>query len=246
MLAEFVRDKPVTLNAIVGLYPANSVGDDVEIYTDESRTEVRCRLYGLRQQCEKDNPNEPYFCQSDFVAPKASGVPDYVGMFVNTAGLGLETLTARYKAAQDDYSYIMAEALADRLAEALAEKLHEDVRRDFWGYAPDERLAADDLLKVKYRGIRPAPGYPSQPDHTEKATMWELMGVREEIGCELTDSMAMLPAASVSGLYFGAKQSSYFAVGKITHEQVADYARRKGMPLADVERWLGTMLNYEP
>jgi 5-methyltetrahydrofolate--homocysteine methyltransferase len=140
-----------------------------------------------------------YFCLSDFIAPKASGLKDYIGMFVNTAGLGLEKLTAKYKAAHDDYSYIMAEALADRLAEAVAEKVHADVRKDYWGYAPEESMTTDDMLKVKYRGIRPAPGYPSQPDHTEKLTMWDLMNVKEEIECELTDSLAMLPAASVSG-----------------------------------------------
>ncbi|EFJ51715.1 vitamin B12 dependent methionine synthase [Volvox carteri f. nagariensis] len=245
MLNDFVKNKRVTLKAVVGLYPAAAVGDDIEVYTDESRSSVKARLAGLRQQAEKDGV-EPYYCISDFVAPKGSGLEDYVGMFACSAGHGLEEVIAGFKAAGDDYSYIMAEALADRLAEALAERLHELVRRDYWGYAADEQMSVDDMLKVKYQGIRPAPGYPSQPDHTEKLTMWGLLDAEATTDIKLTESLAMWPAASVSGLYFGGRCSSYFAVGKITREQVEDYAVRKNMDIKDAERWLATMLNYEP
>eukprot|EP00878_Enallax_costatus_P016413 GHUV01017216.1.p1 GENE.GHUV01017216.1~~GHUV01017216.1.p1 ORF type:complete len:300 (+),score=108.08 GHUV01017216.1:960-1859(+) len=245
MLRDFVQNKRVRLNGIVGFYPANSVGDDIEVYSDESRSEVIGKYYGLRQQAEKDG-DEPYLCVSDFIAPKSSNIIDYVGAFACSAGHGLEEVVAGFKAAHDDYSYIMAEALADRLAEAFAEKLHELTRQQLWGYAPDEDLSVDDMLKVKYQGIRPAPGYPSQPDHTEKLTMWQMMDIEEQTGILLTESLAMMPAASVSGLYFGGKCSSYFAVGKITKEQVADYALRKKMDGVEAERWLATSLNYEP
>ncbi|GAX83119.1 hypothetical protein CEUSTIGMA_g10545.t1 [Chlamydomonas eustigma] len=245
MLKDFMDNKRVKLNAVVGIYPANSVGDDIEVYEDESRSVVKGKMYGLRQQAEKDN-EEPYLCLSDFVAPKGSGLGDYIGMFACTAGIGLEDLVHQFKEAGDDYSYIMAEALADRLAEAYAEKVHELVRREYWGYAPDEKLSVDDMLKVKYQGIRPAPGYPSQPDHTEKRTMWDLMEADSAAGITLTDSLAMFPAASVSGLYFGGKCSQYFAVGKITKEQIVEYAQRKKVDVDEAERWLRTMLNYEP
>ncbi|KAL4434809.1 hypothetical protein ABPG77_005336 [Micractinium sp. CCAP 211/92] len=244
MLQDIIAGKKLRMVGIVGIYAANSVGDDIEVYTDESRAEVAARFHGLRQQAEKD-AGEPYFCVSDFIAPRSTGMVDYLGMFANAA-MGLESIVEGYKEAGDDYSYIMAEALADRLAEAFAEKLHELVRREVWGYAADEDLSVDDMLKVKYRGIRPAPGYPSQPDHTEKRTMWDLMKVEEQIGMGLTESMAMLPAAAVSGLYFASPASSYFAVGKITQDQVVDYAARKKMPLEETQRWLRPMLNYEP
>jgi 5-methyltetrahydrofolate--homocysteine methyltransferase len=244
MLKDFVDNKRLTLKGVVGLFPANAVGDDVEVYTDESRAEVAARFHGLRQQAEKED-GEAHYCLSDFVAPRETGTVDYVGAFANSA-FGLAPIVAAFKADGDDYSYIMAEALADRLAEALAEKLHELVRRELWGYAADEALAVDDLLRVRYRGIRPAAGYPSQPDHTEKEAMWRLMEVEKNIGTTLTESMAMQPAASVSGLYFAAPHAQYFAVGKITGEQVADYAARKKMAPEDAERWLRTMLNYEP
>ncbi|GMH43322.1 hypothetical protein BSKO_11244 [Bryopsis sp. KO-2023] len=245
MLNDFVAKKKLQMHGIIGIFPANSVGDDIEVYTDESRTEVRCKFFGLRQQAEREG-DVSYFSLSDFIAPKGSGVADYLGMFANSAGFGIETLIEEYKANHDDYSYIMAEALADRLAEAFAEKLHEMVRKDFWGYSREEILSTDDLLRVKYQGIRPAPGYPSQPDHTEKWTMWDLMDIEKETGISLTESLAMLPAASVSGLYFGGKCSQYFAVGKITQEQVEDYAVRKNMDIKEAEKWLRSMLNYEP
>ena len=245
MLNMIMEKKRLKLNGLIGFYPANSVGDDIEVYTDETRGTKSHTFHTLRQQAEKD-VEEPYMALSDFIAPKASGVKDYLGMFVATAGIGLDELTAEYKAANDDYSYIMAEALADRLAEALAELMHEQVRKDHWGYAKDEKFNCDDLLKVKYQGIRPAPGYPSQPDHTEKGTMWELMNVEKEIGVELTESFAMLPSASVSGLYFAGKSSQYFNVGKVTSDQVKEYADRKGQDFKTAEKWLSPILSYEP
>jgi len=201
-------------------------------------------FFGLRQQAEKDS-DDPYACMSDFIAPKETGVKDYLGQFVASAGFGLDKMTTQFKADSDDYSYIMAEALADRLAEAFAEVLHEMVRKEDWGYSNEENLSTEDLLKVKYQGIRPAPGYPSQPDHTEKQTMWDMMNVEEEIGVELTENLAMLPAASVSGLYFAGACSNYFAVGKITKEQVEEYSERKGFKVPETERWLNTMLSYD-
>jgi len=245
MLKSIKDNKRLKLNGIIGFYPANSVGDDIEVYADESRTTKTHTFHTLRQQAEKD-VDEPYMALSDFIAPKDSGVKDYLGMFVATSGIGLDELTAEFKAANDDYSYIMAEAIADRLAEAFAELMHEKVRKEHWGYAKDETFNCEDLLKVKYQGIRPAPGYPSQPDHTEKATMWDLMKVHEEIGVELTESFAMLPAASVSGLYFAGKCSQYFNVGKITNDQVKEYADRKGQDFKVAEKWLSPVLSYEP
>jgi len=251
MLETFASDESLTLKGVVGIFPANAEGDDIEVYADEvarERRDVRARFHGLRQQAEKDGSSEPHLCVSDFVAPASSGVPDWIGAFAVSAGFGLDDITAKFKADHDDYKYILAEAIADRLAEAFAEKLHEDVRRnrDLWGYSPDEQLSADDLLKVKYRGIRPAPGYPSQPDHTEKETMWDLLGAEDASGIKLTESLAMLPAASVSGLYFAGKGSSYFAVGKVTQDQVREYAGRKQRPVDEMEKWLGPALQYEP
>ncbi|KAL3131106.1 hypothetical protein ABBQ38_000415 [Trebouxia sp. C0009 RCD-2024] len=243
MLQDIVEKKKLQMRGIVGLYAANTVGDDIEIYKDDSRTEVLCRFHGLRQQAEKDDP--PYFCLSDFIAPRDSGVADYIGLFAN-ASFGVEEMVDYFKAQGDDYNHIMVESLADRLAEAFAEKLHQIVRKELWGYAPDEDFSTEDLLKVKYQGIRPAAGYPSQPDHTEKATMWELMQIEEETGMKLTESMAMLPAAAVSGLYFGGKCSQYFAVGKITQDQVVDYAARKKVPVDESQKWLGPMLKWVP
>jgi len=245
MLQEFVKSKELQMHGIVGIYRANAVGDDIEVYTDESATDAQCKFYTLRQQAEKEG-NDPFFALSDFIAPKESGISDHLGMFVTSAGFGLEQICARYKESQDDYSFIMAEAIADRLAEAFAEVMHGMVRKELWAYAPDENLSIDDLIKVRYSGIRPAPGYPSQPDHTEKQTMWNLMNVAEEIGVELvTDSMAMLPAASVSGLIFAHPKSQYFAVGQITKDQVQEYAARKNMPLEECEKWLSSMLAYD-
>ena len=240
MLGRIQADKRISLKAVVGLFPAASVGDDIHVFTDESRATVHARLFSLRQQAEKDTL-EPYLALADFVAPADSGMHDYVGSFACSC-VGTDQLSAEFRNANDDYSCIMAEALADRLAEALAEWLHLQVRTQWWGYAPGEQLDPEDLLKVKYQGIRPAPGYPSQPDHTEKRALWELMGVEAAIGTRLTETLAMLPAASVSGLYFGGRCAQYFSVGKVTSDQVTDYAKRKGLPQEECERWLRQML----
>jgi len=244
MLKEFMDNKSLQLHAVVGIYRANTVGDDIEVYADEKASEAKCKFFTLRQQAEKEG-NDPFLALSDFVAPKDSGIEDYLGLFVTSSGFGLDKLIEQYDKEQDDYKKIMAEALADRLAEAFAEVMHTKIRKELWGYAPDENLSAEDLIKVKYNGIRPAAGYPSQPDHTEKTAMWDLMNVKEEIGVELTESMAMLPAASVSGLYFAHPKSEYFAVGQITKDQVDDYAARKNMPLEETEKWLRSMLSYD-
>lgn len=212
MLEEIVENNLLQARGTYGIYPANAVGDDIEIYTDESRSTTQCRFFTLRQQAEKEN-NEPYYAMSDFIAPKESGIPDYLGGFA-VAIFGCDELCAKYERENDDYKKIMTQALADRLAEAFAEALHEEVRREYWGYANEETLQSDDLFKVKYQGIRPAPGYPSQPDHTEKQTMWDLMKVQETSGIQLTESLAMLPASAVSGLYFAHSKAQYFAVEK--------------------------------
>ena len=198
----------------------------------------------LRQQAEKEGDAPEYLSQADFIASKASGIPDYMGMFA-VACFGCEQEVARHEAAQDDYSKIMVQALADRFVEAFAEALHKDIRTDLWGYAPEESLAQEDLLKIKYQGIRPAPGYPSQPDHTEKTTMWNLMQVKEKTGIELSESLSMMPASSVSALVFAHKESQYFAVGQITKDQVQNYAGRKNMDIETMERWLSPILGYE-
>ncbi|KAI8063784.1 methionine synthase [Gongronella butleri] len=244
MLKDIIKNKSLQARGIVGFYPANAVGDDIEVYTDETRDEVAATFYGLRQQSEKET-DEPYYCLSDFIAPKSTGIADYIGMFAVSTGFGCDELCAKYDADQDDYNSIMAKALADRLAEAFAEYLHEEVRRSDWGYASEEVLSSADLFAVRYQGIRPAPGYPSQPDHTEKKTMWDLGAIGEKTGISLTDSLAMDPAASVSGLYFGHEKSTYFAVGKIDKDQITDYANRKNMPVKDVETWLNTILAYD-
>ncbi|KAM3581116.1 hypothetical protein VKS41_006555 [Umbelopsis sp. WA50703] len=242
MLKEIVADKLLKAKGIVGFYPANSNGDDIEVYTDESRSEVKGTFYGLRQQAEKET-DEPYYCLSDFVAPK--GIDDYIGMFAVSTGFGCDEMVEKYEKDHDDYSIIMAKALADRLAEAFAELLHEEVRKDYWGYATDETLSAADLFALRYQGIRPAPGYPSQPDHLEKRTMWELGDIGSLTDITLTDSLAMNPAAAVSGLYFAHPQSKYFAVGKIDKDQIVDYANRKKIQVEEAERWLATILAYD-
>lgn len=245
MLKRIVAEKWFTARATIGFWPANAVGDDIVLYADDSRTTSIATLHTLRQQLEK---REGRFntALSDFVAPHTSGVPDYVGGFVVTAGIGEDVVADRFKNANDDYSSILVKALADRLAEAFAERLHARVRREFWAYAPDETLAADDLILEKYQGIRPAPGYPAQPDHTEKATLFELLDAEKNAGVTLTESFAMWPGSSVSGLYFAHPESYYFGVGKIERDQVEDYAARKGMTVAEVERWLAPILNYIP
>jgi 5-methyltetrahydrofolate--homocysteine methyltransferase len=245
MLKQIVADKTLQLKGIVGLYAANTVGtEDVEIYTDDSRTEVAAKFCMLRQQAEKESSDTPYLSQADFIAPKDSGIKDYLGMFA-VACHGCEIEVTKHEKNNDDYSKIMVQALADRLVEAFAEALHRDIRTDMWGFSPNEDLSEGDLLKIKYQGIRPAPGYPSQPDHTEKPIMWDLMKVKEKANIELSESFSMMPASSVSALVFGHKESQYFAVGQIVKDQVVDYAQRKGKDLEYMERWLSPILGYE-
>lgn len=245
MLDTLIKEKWLTANGVIGFFPANAVGDDIEVYTDETRTEVKTTLHNLRQQGEHRDgiPNRSL---GDFVAPKESGLRDYLGAFAVTTGLGSADKIVAFKAANDDYNAILLESLADRLAEAFAERMHQRVRKEFWGYQPDEQLDNEALIGEKYRGIRPAPGYPACPEHTEKATLWELMDVKERTGIELTESMAMWPGAAVSGWYFSHPQSQYFVVGRMAQDQVADYAKRKGWTLAEAERWLGPNLGYNP
>ena len=245
MLDTLIKEKWLTANGVIGFFPANAVGDDVEVYTDETRTTVLTRLHNLRQQGEH-RPGIPNRSLGDFVAPKETGLRDYVGAFAVTTGLGSHDKIVEFKADNDDYSAILLESLADRLAEAFAERMHQRVRKEFWGYQPDEQLDNDALIGEKYCGIRPAPGYPACPEHTEKATLWELMDVKDRTGIELTESMAMWPGAAVSGWYFSHPQSQYFVVGRMAQDQVADYARRKGWTLAEAERWLAPNLGYNP
>jgi 5-methyltetrahydrofolate--homocysteine methyltransferase len=244
MLDKLIAEKWLTASGVIGLFPANQVNDDdIEIYTDEDRTTVRTTLHELRQQTEH-RPGIPHRSLADFVAPKSTGLHDYVGAFAVTAGLGSTQKITEFKAALDDYSAILLESLADRLAEAFAERMHERVRTEFWAYRPDERLDNDALIKEQYVGIRPAPGYPACPEHTEKKTIWELLDVTANTGIELTDAMAMWPGASVSGLYFSHPQSQYFVVGRLGRDQVEEYAKRKGWTVAEAERWLSANLGY--
>jgi 5-methyltetrahydrofolate--homocysteine methyltransferase len=245
LLDQIVRDGILRARAVIGLFRANAVGDDIELYADDSRRTAHATLCHLRQQKEK-LPGKNSACLSDFVAPKESGVADYLGAFAVTAGFGLDDFVTECQKRHDDYTSIMAKALADGLAEALAERMHERVRREFWGYADNERMGIEGLLKEEYSGIRPAPGYPACPDHTEKGTLWRLLDVEKSIGLRLTESFAMTPPAAVSGWYFSHPESYYFGVGKIGRDQVEDYARRKGMTVAEAERWLAPNLHYEP
>jgi 5-methyltetrahydrofolate--homocysteine methyltransferase len=244
MLDRIIEEKWLSAAGVFGLFPANAVAaDDIEVYTDETRGEVRTTLHQLRQQTEH-RPGVPHRSLADFVAPKETELRDYVGAFAVTAGLGSQAKVAEFKAALDDYSAILLEALADRLAEAFAERLHERVRTEYWAHQPDEDLSNEELIKERYVGIRPAPGYPACPEHTEKQAVWELLDVKANAGIELTESMAMWPGASVSGLYFSHPQSQYFVVGHIGRDQVEDYARRKGWTLAEAEKWLSPNLGY--
>ena len=245
MLDTLIKEKWLTANGVIGFFPANAVGDDIEVYTDDTRTEVVTTLHNLRQQGEHRDgiPNRSL---GDYIAPKDTGLADHVGAFAVTTGLGSQDKIAEFKAANDDYNGILLESIADRLAEAFAERLHQRVRKEFWGFQPDEQLDNEALIGEKYVGIRPAPGYPACPEHTEKATLWELMDVKERTGIELTESMAMWPGAAVSGWYFSHPQSQYFVVGRMAQDQVADYARRKGWTLQEAERWLAPNLGYNP
>ena len=244
MLQKIVDEGWIKAHGICGFFPANADGDDVIVYDDQRKTE-RARLLNLRQQSEH-RPGVPNHCLGDFVAPVNSGLPDWVGGFAVTTGDGIDAHVQRFKDAHDDYSAIMLEALADRLAEAFAEHLHKRVRTEYWGYQPEEGLSNEDLIAEKYQGIRPAPGYPACPEHTEKDTLWDLLDVEAAIGIQLTESRAMWPGASVSGWYYAHPDSRYFVVGRIGKDQVEDYAKRKGWDLATAEKWLSPNLGYEP
>jgi 5-methyltetrahydrofolate--homocysteine methyltransferase len=250
MLAEFVANKSLKLQAVYGLFPANAVGDDVEVYTNGSRKHLRTKFHFLRQQIEKGD-GTPNWCLADFIAPKqksqaGSQQPeDFIGAFAVTSGHGLKEIVEKFKAGHDDYNAILAEAIADRLAEAFAEYLHKRVR-DEWGFGKLEKLTTADLIEEKYRGIRPAAGYPASPDHTEKEILWDLLDVEKHTGIKLTENFAMWPGSSVSGLYFAHPESKYFAVGKLDKDQVEDLAKRKGKSVSEMERWLGPWLNYNP
>jgi len=248
LLDTIVAEKLITARGVYGFFPANTVGDDVELYMDSARTKVHERFHFLRQQANKEGSGPdiaPCRSLSDFIAPRETGLPDTIGAFAVTSGIGLKEVCDEFRAKNDDYNAIMAEALADRLAEAFAECLHKRVR-DEWGYGREETLTVDELIHEKYRGIRPAAGYPACPDHTEKGTLWRLLDVQANTGMQITESFAMWPGSSVSGLYFAHPESRYFSLGKIDRDQVADYAERKGMNVAEVERWLGQNLNYDP
>ncbi|MGA7239723.1 MAG: methionine synthase [Bryobacteraceae bacterium] len=244
LLDRIIGENLIVARGVYGLFPANSMGDDVELYTGAERDTVLDRLHFLRQQANREG-GEPCRSLSDFVAPRETGLPDHVGAFAVTSGIGLKELCDRFRATNDDYNAIMAEAIADRLAEAFAECLHKQVRRE-WGYGCAEKLSSADLIEEKYRGIRPAPGYPACPDHTEKGAIWRLLDVETNTGIRITESFAMWPGSSVSGLYFAHPESRYFSLGKIDRDQVRDYHERKGMSVAEVERWLGPNLNYDP
>jgi 5-methyltetrahydrofolate--homocysteine methyltransferase len=244
MLRRVVEERWFTPKAVIGFWPANAVGDDIRLFTGESRSETLATFFGLRQQLSKRD-GRPNLCLSDFVAPEGRGA-DHVGGFVVTAGPEEQRIAERFERANDDYGAIMVKALADRIAEAFAERMHERVRKEFWAYAPDEAFTPDELVREPYHGIRPAPGYPAQPDHTEKVTLFRLLEAERRVGVKLTESYAMWPGSSVSGLYIAHPESHYFGVAKVERDQVEDYARRKSMSVGEVERWLSPILNYDP
>jgi 5-methyltetrahydrofolate--homocysteine methyltransferase len=244
MLARIIEGKWLTAKAVVGFWPANSDGDDIVIYGDKARKFPIHRLHTIRQQMSRES-DKPNMALSDFIAPIGKG-EDFIGGFAVTAGLGEDEHIKRFEADKDDYSAILLRALADRLAEAFAERMHERARKEFWDYAKDEHLSSADLIGEKYRGIRPAPGYPAQPDHTEKGTLFKLLDAEDRVDIKLTESFAMFPGSSVSGLYFSHPESRYFGTGRIERDQVEDYARRKGWDIAVAERWLSPILNYDP
>merc|ERR1719201_1445375 len=242
LVDEIIAKKTLKAKGVIGIWPANSVGDDIEVY-DKGSGATLGSFHTLRQQEEREDST--YYAMSDFVAPKSSGVKDYVGAFAVSCGFGCEKVCAELRKQNDDYKGIMMEAVADRLAEAFAEVMHLEMRKELWGYAPDEQLTPDDMLKTKYQGIRPAPGYPTQPDHTEKTLMWELLDAEKATGIQLNESYAMLPAASVSALVFANECSTYFQVGKVCKDQIVDYAGRKNMSVEEVEKWMGPYLGYD-
>ena len=245
LLDEIVEKKLLTANGVFGIFPANTVNfDDIEVYTDESKKGILTEFHTIRQQSEKAT-GVLNLALADFIAPKETGITDYVGAFAVSTGIGIEALIEKYEKQHDDYNSIMVKAIADRLAEAFAERLHQRVRMEFWGYAPDENITNEDLIQESYRGIRPAPGYPACPDHTEKITIFNVLKATERTSIKLTESLAMYPAASVSGWYFAHPESKYFTTGKIAKDQVTDYHKRKGLSLAETERWLRPVLGYD-
>ncbi len=245
ILQKIIDEKWLKARAVIGLFPANAVNcDDIEVYQNDERKEVQAVLKNLRQQ-RKKAPGQPNISLTDFIAPKSTSLDDYIGAFAVTAGIGIEEHVKRFEAEHDDYNAIMVKALADRLAEAFAERLHERVRKEFWGYADAETFSNDELINETYQGIRPAPGYPACPEHTEKKTLFELLNAEENTSIRLTESYAMYPAASVSGWYISHPQSMYFGLGEISKDQIESYAERKGMDLEEVERWLAPVLNYK-
>jgi 5-methyltetrahydrofolate--homocysteine methyltransferase len=243
MLKKIVDENWLQANAVIGLYPANAVGDDIEVYADDARNKVITKFHTLRQQTKKPE-GQANIALSDFIAPKSTGKKDFIGAFAVTTGGGIDARVKKFEDDNDDYSAIMLKALADRLAEAFAERMHERVRTEFWGYASEEHLSKEQLIKEEYCGIRPAPGYPAQPDHTEKNQLFTLLDVEKATGIYLTESLAMVPTAAVSGLYFAHPDAHYFGLGKIAKDQVEDYAKRKGLSLEETERWLSPVLAY--
>ena len=244
LLQRIIREKRLTARGVYGFWPANSEGDDIVIFTDESRSTELTRFHTLRQQWERKGQTA-FHALADFIAPRDSGRKDYLGAFAVTTGIGCDELVREFEADHDDYQSISTKAIADRLAEAFAELLHQQARVD-WGYGREEHLSGDDLIAEKYRGIRPAPGYPACPDHTEKRMLFDLLQAEPATGIHLTEHFAMYPAASVSGFYFAHPESRYFTVDRITRDQVESYSQRKGMTIAEVERWLAPNLGYEP
>ncbi|EKF56963.1 B12-dependent methionine synthase [Agrobacterium albertimagni AOL15] len=245
MLKKIIEENWFRPRAVIGFWPANAVGDDIRLFKDDARQEELATFFTLRQQIAK-REGRANVALSDFVAPLETGLQDYVGGFVVTAGIEEVAIAERFERANDDYSSILVKALADRFAEAFAERMHEQVRKELWGYASDEAFAPEELISETYAGIRPAPGYPAQPDHTEKVTLFSLLDATKATGVTLTESYAMWPGSSVSGLYIGHPDSYYFGVAKVERDQVEDYAARKGMDVREVERWLGPVLNYVP
>jgi 5-methyltetrahydrofolate--homocysteine methyltransferase len=245
LLDRIVNEKWFEARAVIGFWPANAVGDDIVVYKDDTRKEKLATFHTLRQQMPKRD-ERANIALSDFVAPVATKVPDYLGGFVVTTGIGEDEKADEFKKKNDDYNAILVKALADRLAEAFAERMHQRVRKEFWAYEPEEALSNEDLIAEKYRGIRPAPGYPAQPDHTEKATLFELLDATKATSVVLTESYAMWPGAAVSGLYFSHPESAYFGVGRIDRDQVEDYAARKNWTVQEAERWLAPLLSYDP
>ena len=243
LLDEIIAKKLLQANAVIGFFPANAVGDDIEIYTDDNRQKVQEVFYNLRQQIIV-RAHQPLLSHADYIAPKETQIKDYIGAFAVTTGIGLDELRQDFEADLDDYKSIMAKAMADRLAEAFTELMHEKVRRELWGYAPDENLTDEQIILGTYRGIRPAPGYPACPDHTEKATLFKLLNATANTGIQLTETFAMHPTAAVCGIFFAHPQSKYFAIGKIAQDQIMDYAKRKKMTEQEAEKWLGPNLGY--